>query len=376
MSKQNKALKIVIIQGAFLPVPPILGGAVEKMWFSLGKEFVKMGHEVVHISRKADSLPENEIIDGVNYLRIAGFSTPKSGLILKIMDFIYTRSVKKHLPADFDIIVSNTFWAPLVLKKKAVKSLMVDVQRMPKGQMKLYKSVRCLRANSNSVVEAIKAELPEKYHQKIAMIPNPLPFIPKQEIDFSKKEKIILYTGRIHPEKGLDLLIQAYKQTSQNYKLQIIGPWQFSQGGGGAEYLQSLKILAEGAFIEFLEPVFDIEKLNDYYSKASIFIYPSLAEKGETFGLAPLEAMSWGCVPIVSDLLCFKDFIKDGENGLVFDHRSKNAINQIVSQVHSLENDLEYSIILANKAVNVRETHSISNIAGLFVKEFERVRYN
>jgi glycosyltransferase involved in cell wall biosynthesis len=365
-------LKILIIQGAFLPVPPILGGAVEKMWFSLGKEFAKMGHEVVHISRKVEYLPDNEVIDGVNYLRIKGFSTPKSGLILKIMDLVYSLRVRKRLPADFDIIVSNTFWAPLVLRKKAIESCMVDVQRMPKGQMKLYKDVRCLRANSNSVVEAIKNELPLAYHNKISMVPNPLPFIPKYEIDFSKKEKIILYTGRIHPEKGLDLLIQAYKQTSKNYKLQIIGPWKISMGGGGKSYLESLKVLAEDAPIEFSEPIFDIEKLNNYYNRASIFIYPSLAEKGETFGLAPLEAMSWGCVPIVSDLLCFKDFIKDGENGLVFDHRSKNAVNQIVNHVHLLGDDLEYSSKLANKAINVRETHSISNIAGLFIKEFEQ----
>jgi len=353
-------------------VPPILGGAVEKMWFSLGKEFARVGHEVVHISKKVESLPEHEVIDGVTYLRTMGFPIPKSGLTLKVMDLIYTLRVRKLMPADFDIVVSNTFWSPLVMKRKAIKACMVDVARMPKGQMKFYKNVRCLRANSNSVVEAIKAELPETYHHKIAMIPNPLPFIPKQETDFSKKEKIILYTGRIHPEKGLDLLIQAYKQTSKNYKLQIIGPWQFSQGGGGPEYLKSLKALAEGADVEFLEPIFDIEILNGHYIKASIFIYPSLAEKGETFGLAPLEAMSWGCVPIVSDLLCFKDFITHGKNGLVFDHRSNDAISHIANLVNSLESDSGYATKLAAEALHVRETHSISNIAGMFIRQFEQ----
>ena len=28
-----------------------------------------------------------------------------------------------------------------------------------------------------------------------------------------------------------------------------------------------------------------------------------------------LEAMSCGCVPLVSDLECFEDFLKDGHNG-------------------------------------------------------------
>ena len=36
--------------GAFLPVPPIKGGAIEAVWFLLGQEFAKHGHEVTHIS--------------------------------------------------------------------------------------------------------------------------------------------------------------------------------------------------------------------------------------------------------------------------------------------------------------------------------------
>jgi hypothetical protein len=37
-------MRITIVQGAFLPVPPVLGGAVEKIWFALGKEFASRGH--------------------------------------------------------------------------------------------------------------------------------------------------------------------------------------------------------------------------------------------------------------------------------------------------------------------------------------------
>ena len=44
-------MKITIVLGAFFPVPPLLGGAVEKVWFALGPEFVRRGHEVVQISR-------------------------------------------------------------------------------------------------------------------------------------------------------------------------------------------------------------------------------------------------------------------------------------------------------------------------------------
>ncbi|TWJ00789.1 glycosyltransferase involved in cell wall biosynthesis [Mucilaginibacter frigoritolerans] len=366
-------MKIIIVQGAFLPVPALLGGAVEKMWFSLGKEFAKMGHEVTHISKKFETLSETETIDGVNYLRVKGFKTPKSGIILKFFDLIYTMRVKKVIPQDFDIIITSTFWAPLILSKKAIKSAVVDVQRMPKGQMKFYKKVLCLRANSNSVVEAIKEELPLVYQNKISMIPNPLPFDAAEKVDFNQKEPIILFTGRIHPEKGLNMLINAFKKSSSKYRLRIIGPWEISMGGGGADYINSLKVLAGNAPIEFLEPIFDIEKLNEHYKKATIFIYPSLAEKGETFGISPLEAMSWGCVPIVSDLLCFKDFIKNGENGLVFNHRSHNAIDELSKLILSLEDNQAYLTTLADKVTKVRKTHSASNIAHQFIKEFKHL---
>jgi hypothetical protein len=33
LRKLKAEMKITIIQGAFLPVPPLLGGGVEKMWF-------------------------------------------------------------------------------------------------------------------------------------------------------------------------------------------------------------------------------------------------------------------------------------------------------------------------------------------------------
>jgi glycogen synthase len=37
-----------------------------------------------------------------------------------------------------------------------------------------------------------------------------------------------------------------------------------------------------------------------------------VAETGEAFGVAPIEAMAYGCAPLVSNLACFRDFIEDG----------------------------------------------------------------
>ena len=343
------------------------------MWFSLGKEFVRQGHEVTQISRHINKLPVSEQIDGVNHIRIKGFDTPKSGLVLKFFDLVYTWRTRPVFSIDFDIIITNTFWAPIILPNKVQQICIVDVQRMPKRQMVLYKHVARLRANSTPVANAIRDEIDGSQHAKVVMIPNPLPFIPTQDVDFNFKKPTILYVGRIHPEKGLDLLIKAYKQTSQTYRLQLVGPWEVSGGGGGKEYLHSLQQLAGDAAIDFIGPIFDMDALNKFYIDASVFVYPSVAEKGETFGLSPLEAMAWGCVPIVSNLACFQDFITQEKNGLTFDHRSSNAIQQLTECIIRMQEDHELRRRLGRNALQVRKTHSIQCIADLFLEEFAHV---
>ena len=367
-------MRIAILQGAFLPVPTILGGAVEKMWFSLGKEFVRQGHEVLHVSRLVDELPASELIDGVQHIRIPGFDTPQSGLVLKFRDLRYTLRTRSVFSTKFDIIISNTFWAPILLPKQARRVCVVDVARMPKKQMRLYQNVARLRANSSAVVTAIQRELPAHLHKKVVMIPNPLPFVPTENDDSNQKKPIILYVGRIHPEKGLELLIQAYRQTDQQYSLKVIGPYDVAAGGGGSAYLATLRALAGSAPVEFAGPTYDIDALNRLYAEASIFVYPSVAEKGETFGLAPLEAMAWGCVPIVSDLSCFKDFIVPQQNGLVFDHRAPDAVMQLARYISNLQQDHTDRQRLSQNALHVRQTHSIEHIAQLFLTDFQHIQ--
>jgi glycosyltransferase involved in cell wall biosynthesis len=171
----------------------------------------------------------------------------------------------------------------------------------------------------------------------------------------------------------LELLIEAFKTLNSDWTLKIIGPADVKAGGGGIQYLEYLKKLASGYRVEFVGPVYDMEILNNYYLDASIFIYPSIAEKGETFGLAPLEAMAYGCVPIVSDLTCFKDFIIHDNNGLIFDHRRNNAIELLAKSISSMQHNNIERYKLAKNAIEVRQSHSTSIIASLFLEEFHRI---
>lgn len=370
-------MKIAILQGAFLPVPPRLGGAVEKMWFLLGQKFSARGHMVTHISRQWENLPDNEQIQGVEHIRVAGYDIPVSQLLLKLLDAVYTLRAIKAIPKDADIIVTNTFWAPIIVPLFRRGKVYVDVARMPKGQMRFYSKAQ-LRANSTPVADAIRAELPETRHSQVSMVPNPLPYeaskLEEAKInDLTGKSRNILFCGRIHPEKGLELLARATNALPVDWMLTIVGPWKIAEGGGGEDYLRFLKAIFNESKVQFLEPIYDINKLNLLYKQASIFVYPSVAEKGETFGLAPLEAMAWGAVPIVSELACFKDFIYHDKNGLIFDHRAQDASEQLMQSILHLIEDDSTRVRLGKEALKVRVSHSPDSIADLFLADFEKL---
>lgn len=362
-------MKITIVQGPFLPVPALRGGAVEKMWFGLGPEFVARGHEVTHVSRQCDGLAASEKIGGVNHVRVRGYDRPARTAASLVLDYFFARRAARAAP-DAEVIVTNTFWAPVVLQKKHGE-IYVDVQRMPKGQMKLYRRAARLRANSSAVEEAIVAEAPAM-HDRVRVIPNPLPFAPARPVEWAAKEKTVLFAGRIHPEKGIELLLEAWAQLRAGgrlvgWNLVLVGPVKSSEGGGGEEWAEGLRRRFEAADVSWRAPIYDTAELNQLYERATVFAYPSLAVKGETFGLAALEAMAWGAVPVVSGLACFRDFIVDGQNGWVFDHTGE-AVTRLAE---SLERAMQPgSRALADRAVAVRESHSTRTIAAAFLDDF------
>lgn len=366
------SVKITIIQGAFFPVPPLRGGAVEKLWHRLAREFADLGHEVVHISRHWSGLPEENRENGVRHVRVTGYDQPANGLRLKLLDLFYSLRAARQVP-DSDIIVTNTFWAPLLLRRR--RGVYVCVERMPKGQMRLYRRAARLQACSSAVREAILRE-DSSAEPRVCVVPNPLPEVPTAFVPWQAKEERILYVGRVHPEKGIELLLEAFVRAKAgalpNWKLEIVGPWETRDGGGGDRWAQILRGRHVRPDIEWVGPLFRPEELAARYRRARVFVYPSLAERGETFGLAPLEAMAWGAVPIVSALACFRDFVTPSHNGIVFDHRGANSVANLTEVFAGLpQQPLE---AMSRGALHVRETHAPKRIAAQFLDDFESIR--
>jgi glycosyltransferase involved in cell wall biosynthesis len=369
-------LRITIAQGAFLPVPPLLGGAVEKVWFALGQEFARRGHEVTHFSRQYPGLPDTETIGGVRHRRVRGHDTPPSLLVLKALDLLYSLRVARQLPPA-DILVTNTFWLPILLRSASRGRIYVHVARFPRGQMRFYRHVARLQTVSHAVMEAILAEARVPRSQ-VCTIPYPvLHARPASLPPFVTREKEILFIGRVHPEKGVHLLIEAFRLLPRDrfgdWRLVIVGPSDVSAGGGGRDYQERLERLAgpPDSGVTFAGPIYDPVLLASHVLRASLFVYPSLAEQGETFGLAPLEAMSHGCPPLVSDLECFRDFVSDDVDGFVFDHRAAQPATTLAAKLSELLGDPFRLARASDAALRKMENYSLERIARMYLDDFQ-----
>ncbi|MDB5820420.1 MAG: hypothetical protein JWQ11_4060, partial [Rhizobacter sp.] len=279
-------MKITIVQGAFLPVPPIAGGAVEKIWFDLGKEFARRGHDVTHISRRYPQLADRNYEEAVRHVRVEGFDYPRSGLLAKAHDLVYSLRALRRIEAS-DVVVTNTFFLPLLLSLLALVSnaarrgvIYVSVHRYPQKQMFLYRGVDRLQCVSTAVADAVREQTPD-VAPLVKVIPNYVASVLSDEdasVAWDVREKVVLFVGRLHPEKGVHLLIGAFAQVPleqrAGWKLRVVGPHETRRGGAGDEYLQMLKELAASREIdvEWIGPVYDRKVLDEHYRRASVFV--------------------------------------------------------------------------------------------------------
>jgi len=372
-------MRITIVIGPFYPIPPVLGGAVEKVHLLLAGAYRAAGHDVTIISRRYKNFAADEVVDGIRHIRVR--STDRSSRLAAnlLLDFIYAVRVAYALPPA-DMTITNAFFLPLVLPHRRAGKIYVQVGRYPKGQMPLYFRADRLQAVSRAVGQAIARQAPW-LKCKIAVIPYAIPDRYFSQGADSRREPVVLYVGRIAREKGIELLIEGFARLHrqsdaaalEGWRLRIIGPHAVSQGGDGTEYLTELQALAQrlGVGCDFLGPIFDQNALIAEYQRGGVFVYPSLAEAGESLGLAPLEAMATGCPAIVSDLRCFDDFIEDEVTGLRFDHRGADPAGALAGQLARLIGTPEFLHQVAAAGRDMAGNFRTSVIARRMLDDFK-----
>ena len=165
---------------------------------------------------------------------------------------------------------------------------------------------------------------------KILVIPNILgdEFSQMENVDFSIKEKLIIYVGRIeNQQKRVDKLFEfweAFSAINQEYRLEILG--------NGPKF-DFYKELINSKKLERINLVGNVNP-KPYYQKATFLV---LFSDYEGHALVLTEAQKNGCIPI--SFRCYSAIdrvIQHGLNGIIVEEFS---VNKMVGVFEELTND-------------------------------------
>jgi glycosyltransferase involved in cell wall biosynthesis len=334
-------MRITIVSGFFLPIPPAVGGAMEKMWWRLARIYARRGHEVTVVSRTWEGWPERETIDGVNFRRVPGFDHRDVLWKNLLLDARWGTRVVRALPAA-DILVTNTVALPVFVRKFRPDAglLVVNVNRFPKGQTRWYPNVARVQAASPTIADAVAREAPA-LAPVIRVTPNPIDlsrFKPRAAPHDGRRIEIG-YLGRIHPEKGLRTLLRAAEQLPPDgsWRLSLRGHVAVANGGGGDAFVNELRSIAPHLWARgdaAIEPALTNPiDLAAAYRSLAIFCYPTEAAQGEANPVAVSEAMATGLPVVATQLDCFRGQIDHEVNGLLVPPGNPAALRDALARL-------------------------------------------
>lgn len=177
--------------------------------------------------------------------------------------------------------------------------------------------------------------LPE---DKIFVKPN---FVNQNYLENSDNEEkgYFLFLGRIDEIKGIDLLLESWKDI-KDVKLLIVGKGPYEEKA--KEYVRVNNMNN----IEFLGYK-DKHEVLEIISKAIALIIPSQCYEG--FPMTIVESFSLSVPVIASDIGNLSTIIKDGNNGLLFKY---NSYKELSKKINDLLYNKELRSDLANGAKN------------------------
>lgn len=188
------------------------------------------------------------------------------------------------------------------------------------------------RVDQFVTISEYASDLIHKYYQREAVVVHP----PVETDIFSHRKNYRSATVRTLPKdfyiatsrqvtwKRLDLAVKACAETGR--RLVVIG--------GGPEHRRLMKLARGAAQIEFL-PTMGAFDLALYLSNAKGFLFPSL----EPFGIAPVEALAAGCPVIAYGEGGALDYVRNGENGVLFSQQSVASLTKALARFEQLDFD-------------------------------------
>jgi len=328
-----------------LPVPAVKGGAVEtgiQQIIDENEKYKLMNIIIISVyDEQAEKLSRKYKHTKFIFIK----TTPWRNNVIKIINKIFSllglkfrlinnrfflnEMIKKLNNIDYDaILVKNAVEFILPLSKKTDKKIILQLHndflnRDTYKNQKIYETCDLILVNSNYIkqrVLTIKNSKPEKilinknctdpkiFNKKLYF--NEVNDL-KNRYGIKENDLVIMYSGRITPQKGVAELISAVKKIPKdiNYKLIIIGSKWFGKNSKN-KYFQYLKKISNEIsdkiiFTGYI-PYNEIPKI---HAISDIAVVPSIWE--EPAGRVVLEAEASGLPVIVSDAGGISDYINE-----------------------------------------------------------------
>jgi glycosyltransferase involved in cell wall biosynthesis len=267
--------------------------------------------------------------------------------------------IQEYAPSIIHIhqVNSYAYYSLIAARKSSVPKILTawgsDILLSPKKNYLLKKMVQFnlrhadfFTSDSEFMAEEMRSLLPRR---KLDIL------IANFGIEIIEKDLLkenIIYSNRLHKKLyQIESVINAFKMFLEN---SIDKTWKLVIAATGEE-TNNLKSMVEHlnlkGNVEFVGWV-DQEKNVEYYSKARLFV--SIPESDAT-SISLLEAMAYGCIPVLSDLPANREWIDDGKNGIIVNSPSENiferALKLNISEVASINKRIiiEKGTKVANK---------------------------
>ncbi|MFH1663563.1 MAG: glycosyltransferase family 4 protein [archaeon] len=276
-------------------------------------------------------LREKETVKGIKVTRIPFTDlklykiAPKVNEYLKDSDLIHVHGIGFF--SDFILAKQTEHKKPVIISTHGgifhtnKKSLLKKFYHNFWLKHQLKKACRIIADSSNDFEQF------KKISEKTVFVQNAVDtkkFSFKGKKDFSK----CVFVGRLSKNKRIDLLIERFAEIHKEFPektLEIIG-------GDFDNIEKKLKEKVEELGLE--KKVFFRGKLNEkeLIKKVKQAGFYFSASEYEGFGIAVIEAMAAGTIPVLNDIQAFRELVKNGKTGYLIDFKEKNSLKKILEK--------------------------------------------
>lgn len=365
---------------------PFIGGA-EKQAERMAKTMVKKGHKVTILTRRYKGLAKKEFRQGIQINRLPflpwGILAP---LTFMLFCLIYIYKFKNRISLIHAHQHDSSFTAAVAKILTGIPAIahfhggshdqgseVVMLARGRKGKLML-KTVRRKIDAYIAVSEGILQDLKQVgIKQNVYVIPNGVDvekYCPASKAKKTKLRKVLnlplnsvifVFSGRLEPVKGIDLLIKAWlklsDKVSKEATLVILG--EGSQAEKVYEKIKSCpNCKLRGA----------VSNVSEYLRSSDVFVMPS---RYEGTSLSILEAMACGLPILVTNVGGNVDLIKHRENGILIPATNTECLIKSLEELYfnlKLRNNLG-----AKARATVLEKYSFEGIISKYEKLCESI---